>query len=166
MTDGQDAGTLLHVRCGQKRLRDLPDYFAGWREIRYDIDERCNPDIQGDITDLSAIKSGSIDGIWSSHTIEHLFAHEAPVAIAEFHRILTNNGFLTVTCPDLKSACRVAGKKGGTPRSTPPACVRSRRETSCLAINGQSVLATNADLTTDEACNHLSEIKPGRLEVA
>ena len=105
--------TLLHVGCGKKRLTDLPDYFAsGWREVRYDIDPSCEPDIQGDITDLAGVKKASADAIWSSHNIEHLFAHEAPKAIAEFRRVLKKKGFLILTCPDLKSACRVAGERG------------------------------------------------------
>lgn len=104
---------LLHVGCGKKRLAQLPDHFAsGWREIRYDIDAGCDPDIVGDISDLSAIEDGSVDAVWSSHNIEHLFAHEAPVAIAEFRRVLTSDGFLIITCPDLASAVRVAATKG------------------------------------------------------
>ena len=110
----QSAGqkTLLHVGCGRKRLTDLPGFFADWREIRYDIDPGCQPDIEGDITDLGAVETASADAVWSSHNIEHLFAHEAPVAIAEFRRVLTGDGFLIITCPDLRSACRVAGEKG------------------------------------------------------
>ncbi len=104
---------LLHVGCGKKRLKDLPDFFAaGWREIRYDIDEGCKPTILGDITDLQGVTDNSVDAIWSSHNIEHLFAHEAPEAIREFRRVLRDEGFLIITCPDLKAACRVAGEKG------------------------------------------------------
>ena len=198
---------LLHVGCGQKRLKDLPDYFAeGWREIRYDIDEGCKPTIQGDITNLKAIKDGSIDAIWSSHNIEHLFAHEAPVAIGEFRRVLTDKGFLIITCPDLKSACRVAGEKGLdatlytsrmgpiTPRDVlfgHQGSIRSGghymahkngfdlQSMNALLSKGRFkkvygerrgyelwFIATNADLTTDEAREQLAEIKPKRLEVA
>ncbi len=104
---------LLHVGCGRKRLTELPDHFArGWSEIRYDIDPACKPDIVGDITDLSAIEDGAVDAVWSSHNIEHLFAHEAPTAIAEFRRVLTADGFLILTCPDLASAVKVAAAKG------------------------------------------------------
>ena len=51
MTKSAEQRNLLHVGCGLKRLQDLPDYFANWREVRYDIDAGCKPDIQGDITD-------------------------------------------------------------------------------------------------------------------
>lgn len=104
---------LLHVGCGRKQIGNLPDHFAsGWTEIRYDIDPSCAPDIVGDITDLSAIEDGSIDAVWSSHNIEHLFAHEAPRAIAEFRRVLKKDGFLVITCPDLSAAMRMAAKDG------------------------------------------------------
>ncbi len=105
--------TLLHVGCGQKRLKDLPSFFAtGWEEVRYDIDEACAPDILGDITDLANVEKSSVDAVWSSHNIEHLFAHEAPKAIAEFRRVLKAKGFLVITCPDLRAACKVAGERG------------------------------------------------------
>lgn len=104
---------LLHVGCGRKRLTELPDHFAtGWSEVRYDIDPGCRPDIVGDIMDLNAIEDGSVDAVWSSHNIEHLFAHEAPTAVTEFRRVLTNDGFLIITCPDLASAVKVAAAKG------------------------------------------------------
>lgn len=104
---------LLHVGCGKKRLAQLPEHFAkGWREIRDDIDAGCDPDIVGDIIDLGAIEDDAVDAVWSSHNIEHLFAHEAPVAIAEFRRVLTSDGFLIITCPDLASAAKVAATKG------------------------------------------------------
>ncbi len=206
MTKGAEPRTLLHVGCGQKRLQDLPDHFADWREVRYDIDEGCKPDIQGDITDLSEIEDESVDGIWSSHNIEHLFAHEAPSAIGEFQRVLNDDGFLIITCPDLKSACRVAGEKGLdatlytsrmgpiTPRDVLFGHQRSIRSgghymahkngfdlQSLNALLGKGgfkkvygerkgyelwFIATNADLTTDEARDRLSKIKPKRLEVA
>ncbi len=104
---------LLHVGCGRKRLAQLPDHFAsGWSEIRYDIDPGCKPDIIGDITDLSAVADGSVDAIWSAHNIEHLFAHEAPIAVGEFRRVLTRAGFLIITCPDLARVVKAAAAKG------------------------------------------------------
>lgn len=198
---------LLHVGCGQKHLKDLPDYFAeGWREIRYDIDESCKPAIQGDITDLKGIRDASIDAIWSSHNIEHLFAHEAPVAIGEFQRVLKDDGFLIITCPDLKTACRVAGERGLdatlytsragpiTPRDVLFGHQRSIRSgghymahrngfdlqslNALLSrgkfkkVYGERIgyelwfIASNADISTQEAREQLSEIKPKRLEAA
>ncbi len=57
------------------------------------------------MTDMSEVSSGAVDAIFSSHNIEHLYPHEVPVALAEFKRVLSDDGFVVVTCPDLKSIC-------------------------------------------------------------
>ena len=50
-----------------------------------------------------------VDALFSSHNIEHLYAHEVPIALAEFRRVLKSDGFVLITCPDLQSVCaRVA----------------------------------------------------------
>tara|TARA_B110001469_G_C9567989_1_gene281651 strand:+ start:481 stop:1035 length:555 start_codon:yes stop_codon:yes gene_type:complete len=76
-----------------------------WTEIRLDIDPTVRPDIIGTMTDMSAISDGSIDAIFSSHNIEHLYIHEIPVALSEFLRVLKPEGFAVITCPDLQSVC-------------------------------------------------------------
>ena len=62
---------------------------AAWREIRLDIDAGHRPDIVGSLTDMSGIVSGSVDAVYSCHNLEHLHAHEVPVALREFLRVLT-----------------------------------------------------------------------------
>lgn len=57
------------------------------------------------MTDMSAVASESVDAIYSSHNIEHLYPHEVPLAFAEFLRVLKPDGFFVVTCPDLQSVC-------------------------------------------------------------
>ncbi len=99
--------TFLHVGCGSKR-KDLTT--AGfntpeWNEVRFDIDEKANPDILGTMLDMSGVASGSVDAIFSSHNIEHIYPHEVSLALAEFLRVLKPDGFLVVTCPDLQSVC-------------------------------------------------------------
>ena len=53
-------------------------------EIRFDIDSSVKPDIVGSMTDMSAIISGGFDAIYSSHNIEHLYAHEVDTASQNF----------------------------------------------------------------------------------
>ena len=61
------------------------------------------------MTDMSAVASQSVDAVFSSHNIEHLYPHEVPIALAEFKRVLKPDGFVLITCPDLQSVCaRVA----------------------------------------------------------
>ncbi len=74
------------------------------------------------MTDMSAVANASVDAIFSSHNIEHLYPHEVPVALAEFLRVLKPDGFLVVTCPDLQEVCRlVAEDKLLEPAYTSPA---------------------------------------------
>lgn len=98
---------LLHIGCGPKRKVHTTRGFntPQWSEIRLDIDPSVDPDVTGTMTDMSAVPSGSVDAIFSSHNIEHLYPHEVPVALSEFHRVLSADGFAVITCPDLQSVC-------------------------------------------------------------
>ena len=97
---------LLHVGCGPKNKTNTTKVFAGegWEETRLDIDEEVKPDIITTMTDLSMIKDNEYDAIYSSHNIEHLFAHEVDIALEEFSRVLDNEGEIFITCPDMARA--------------------------------------------------------------
>jgi hypothetical protein len=94
---------LVNLGSGPKGAAWLPAMFADWEQLRVDIDPDAAPDVLADITDLTAIPSGSADAVWSAHCIEHLYLHEVGRAIAEAHRILANDGFLCLIVPDLQS---------------------------------------------------------------
>ena len=97
---------LLHIGCGPKNKTNTTKVFAGegWKETRLDIDEEVKPDIVTTMTDLSMIKDNEYDAIYSSHNIEHLFAHEVDIALEEFSRVLDNEGEIFITCPDMARA--------------------------------------------------------------
>ncbi len=97
--------SLLHVGAGQRGNQAPTGGFdpALWQEIRFDIDPGVEPDIVGDTLDMSMIASGSVDAVLSSHNIEHLYAHQVPIALGEFRRVLRDDGFLVVGCPDLQA---------------------------------------------------------------
>lgn len=101
--------TMLHVGCGPQRREHTTDHFRseGWREIRLDIDPAVEPDIIGTMTDLSGVADGSVDAIFSSHNVEHLYPYEVPIAFAEFRRVLADDGYAVITCPDLQTVCRL-----------------------------------------------------------
>src|SRR5271157_975681 len=53
--------------------------------------------------DMGPLLPQSFDAIWSSHSLEHLYAHEVPLALLEFKRVLKLDGFALITSPDLES---------------------------------------------------------------
>ena len=100
---------FLHVGCGTKHKDRTPFASENWREIRLDIDQAVQPDVIGTMTEMQAVVDASVDAVFSSHNIEHLYPHEVPIALAEFHRVLKPDGFVLLTCPNLQSVCaRVA----------------------------------------------------------
>ena len=101
---------FLHVGCSRKTKQYTP--FAGkdWDEIRLDIDPSVEPDLVGTMTDLSAVADQSVDAVFSSHNIEHLYPHDVPIALAEFKRVIKPDGFVLITCPDLQSVCALVAQ--------------------------------------------------------
>jgi protein O-GlcNAc transferase len=104
--------TFLHVGCGPQRKNATTQGFNtdNWIELRLDINEMVNPDIVGTMTDMSRVADSSVDAIFSSHNIEHLYPHEVPHALKEFLRVLKPDGFAVITCPDLKSVCALVAE--------------------------------------------------------
>jgi SAM-dependent methyltransferase len=94
---------FLNAGCGPSAIMRLPPLFDSWRQIRVDVDPAVAPDVIADITDLSAIESGSVDAIWSAHCLEHLYIHQVDPALAEFHRVLKEDGFVCLIVPDLQT---------------------------------------------------------------
>ena len=101
---------LLNVGAGHpKSGARIPDAFqsAEWKEVRLDIDPANEPDVIGTMLDMSAMPSESADAIYSSHTIEHLYPNEIPLAMKEFLRVLKPQGYAVITCPDLQAAAEM-----------------------------------------------------------
>lgn len=114
--------TFLHVGCGPKRADRTPFAELGWDEIRLDIDPAVEPDVVGTMLDMTGVGTGTVDAVFSSHNIEHLYPHEVPRALGEFQRVLLPGGFALITCPDLQSvAALIADNKLLEPAYTSPA---------------------------------------------
>ena len=103
--------TFLHVGCGllnKSRCKGFNN--DNWKEIRFDIDKNVNPDIVGTLTDMKLVETGSVDAVYSSHNIEHIFPHEVPIALREFYRVLKEDGIAVISCPDLQSVCEAVAQ--------------------------------------------------------
>ena len=97
---------LLHVGpTAIKHKRYLGPGFQGdeWQEIRLDVDPMVFPDILESMTDMKSVEDNSMDAIYTSHTIEHLYPDDVKRAMEEFYRVLKPTGILVITCPDLQS---------------------------------------------------------------
>ena len=115
---------FLHVGCGHATKNKTTKAFASddWQEVRLDIDEAVNPDIVSSVLDLSIIDPGSFDAVFSSHNIEHVYAHQVPIMLKEFLRILNKDGFFVAACPNLLPIARlIVEDKLTEPAYTSPA---------------------------------------------
>jgi len=54
---------------------------------------------------MSKVETGSVDAIYSAYNLDHIYAHEVPIALKEFYRVLNYDGIVFVRCPDLQTIC-------------------------------------------------------------
>jgi predicted SAM-dependent methyltransferase len=97
---------VLNIGSGPKSIRKANALFdpVEWQEVRMDLDPAVCPEVVGSMTDMHAhFGAQRFDAVWSSHSLEHLHSHEIPVALKEFRRVLKNDGFALITCPDLET---------------------------------------------------------------
>ncbi len=104
--------SFLHVGPGNSNKENTTPYFNNdnWDETRLDINPNANPDIVASMLDMSIIEDNSYDAVYSAHNIEHVYAHEIRTALSEMYRVLKDDGFLFITCPDLQSVCDEVSK--------------------------------------------------------
>lgn len=114
---------ILHVGCGPAHPESLHKRFRGeeWHEVRLDLNPDVQPDIVASIVDLAPVASESVDGIWSSHNLEHVSAHEVPLVLRSFLRVLRPGGEVLITLPDLQQVGKLvaAGKLEDTAYVSP-----------------------------------------------
>jgi len=98
--------TFLNVGCGHKSDLQILGFDDGnWKEIRFDIDVGVKPDIVGTLTDMNLVETASVDAVYSSYNLDHIYAHEVPIALGEFFRVLKDDGIAFIRCPDIQSVC-------------------------------------------------------------
>lgn len=106
-----EAALFLYVGCGPDRGANIRHGFNdGWQEVRFDIDPAVQPDIVGSVLDMSAIPDASVDVVYTSHTLEHLYNYEIPVALGEMLRVLKPGGIALAIVPDLQSTAQLVAE--------------------------------------------------------
>ncbi len=104
--------TVLAVGSGSEPL----DWWAPYKVVRLDIDPRTTPDIVASMVDLGDI--GPFDAVYCSHALEHLYPHEVPVALREFHRVLRPLGVVVIVVPNLAGVPATDEPLPGSPHLT------------------------------------------------
>tara|TARA_B110000008_G_scaffold279077_1_gene324770 strand:+ start:6288 stop:6926 length:639 start_codon:yes stop_codon:yes gene_type:complete len=104
--------TFLHIGCGNTKKGESTPVFNSddWDEVRLDINKDVKPDIVASITDMSEINDNSFEAVFSSHNIEHVYPHEVSHVLSSIYRILKNNGFVIIDCPDIQQVSAEVAK--------------------------------------------------------
>ena len=93
--------------AGNKSLHPVFDQSL-WSELRIDIDPSNQADFVGSVCDMrSVIEDDTFDAVWSSHCIEHLQDHEVAPALREFGRVLHDDGFVVINCPNMDAIAKL-----------------------------------------------------------
>ena len=117
----------------------------------------------GRMLDLAPVAAPSVDAIFSSHNIEHLYPHEVPKALAEFKRVLNPVGFAVVTCPDLQSvAALIAEDKLTEPAYTAPAGPIAPLD----ILYGHRLQLARGNLYMAHRCGFTQKVLTGTLQAA
>ncbi|MCC6591571.1 MAG: methyltransferase domain-containing protein [Bryobacterales bacterium] len=82
---------LLHVGCGS----NIYDNF-----INLDYSWQSGIDICYDITKGIPLPTGSMEGVYTEHCLEHISFEACAFVLSEFRRVLATGGMLRVVVPD------------------------------------------------------------------
>jgi hypothetical protein len=70
--------------------------------ISVNIDYKVCPFIIDNAVTLRHIKDESIDGLYSSHTIEHISESDSSMMFKNWYRVLKHGGRIEIRCPDIE----------------------------------------------------------------
>jgi ubiquinone/menaquinone biosynthesis C-methylase UbiE len=86
---------LLHVGCGGQKAP-----LSGYDEIGLDLDPKSGADLIGSMLDIP-LEDGSVDGVYTSHTLEHVTLHDGLRALREFRRVIKEGGRVWIIVPNI-----------------------------------------------------------------
>ena len=85
----------LDIGSGPYRYKDYTtvDLYAPEADLKCDMGEL-------------PLADGSVEEIWASHCLEHLYSERVQPALKEWLRVLVPGGVAKIVVPDLDDACR------------------------------------------------------------
>jgi len=92
--------SVLNVGSGACRIA-LPAVYAAWRKVFLDINPVTKPDVLCDARQMVSLPAGTYDSVYSSHLLEHFYAHEVPNVLSGFRHVLKSDGFVFLLVPDI-----------------------------------------------------------------
>lgn len=95
----KDDRTAINLGCGQDW-----GLVHNIEPVRVDYREEVEPDLRMDLRDMSGIKTGSYDYVFSSHTLEHFPDDEARRILSEMNRICKPGGEIQLVLPNVLKA--------------------------------------------------------------
>ena len=92
---------LLHLGCGSKRLEGWinADFF---RDLKFWKKGKNRPDWMLDLRYPLYCEDNVWDGVFSEHTLEHLYPDEVLELLKELKRTMKPNSWLRISVPDLE----------------------------------------------------------------
>ncbi len=141
----------LHIGCGSLYLDDFANIDGNFtRKSDYCLDVRAGLPFPDDSMDL----------IYSSHMLEHVYVDEAVCILKEWYRVLAPGGYIRLTLPDFNFITRIlAGEQHTFPRTFTCA---SGQAANYLFCDGQHKYAYTGEMIQELA----TEVGFGRVEKA
>ena len=59
---------------------------------------------------MAEVDEATVDAVWSSHNLEHLFAHDVLPALREFYRVLKPEGYALIAVPDVQAVAEAVAQ--------------------------------------------------------
>ena len=106
-------GKGLDLGCGGEKVLDTAHVIGidSGKDIQL-FGTPMKPDILRDVTDLSIFAAGSMDFVFSSHTLEHIEPEKVGATLREWMRVVRVGGHLVLYLPDEQQypKCREPGR--------------------------------------------------------
>ncbi len=88
----------VHIGCGPHYIKGFVNIDSNFqRKVDYLLDVRCG----------LPFPDNSMEFIFSSHMMEHLYINEAIELLRDCHRVLKSDGYMRLTLPDFEFAFRI-----------------------------------------------------------